>query len=55
MPIEGEEVLDFSTIFYDKEKKMIVKRTEKKVEIGGQSRKMIQIKPWCMERIQIQD
>ena len=32
---EGEEVPDFSTIFYDKEKKMIVKRTEKKVETGG--------------------
>ena len=41
MPIEGEEVPDFSTIFYDKEKKMIVKRTEKKVETGGQSGKMI--------------
>ena len=38
---EGEEIPDFSTIFYDKEKNMIVKRTEKKVEIGGQSRKMI--------------
>ena len=41
MPIEGEEVPDFSTIFYDKEKKRIVKGTEKKVEIGGQSGKMI--------------
>ena len=41
MPIEGEEVPDFSTIFYDKEKKRIVKRTEKKVETGGQSGKMI--------------
>ena len=36
MQKEGEEVLDFNTIFYDKEKKRIVKRTEKKVEIGGQ-------------------
>ena len=36
MQKEGEEVPDFSTIFYDKEKKMIVKRTEKKVETGGQ-------------------
>ena len=33
---KGEEVLDFSTIFYDREKKRIVKRTEKKVETGGQ-------------------
>ena len=41
MPIEGEEVLDFNTIFYDKEKKMIVKRIEKKVETGGQSGNMI--------------
>ena len=36
MQKEGEEIPNFSTIFYDKEKKMIVKRTEKKVEIGGQ-------------------
>ena len=36
MPTEGEEVLDFSTIFYDKENKRIVKRTEKKVDTGGQ-------------------
>ena len=41
MPKEGEEVPNFSTIFYDKEKKRIVKRTEKKVETGGKSRKMI--------------
>ena len=41
MQKEGEEVPDFSTIFYDKEKKRIVKRTEKKVETGGQSGKMI--------------
>ena len=38
---EGEEVPDFSTIFYDKEKKRIVKRIEKKVETGGQSGMMI--------------
>ena len=38
---EGEEIPDFNTIFYDKEKKRIVKRTEKKVETGGQSGKMI--------------
>ena len=41
MPKEGEEVPDFSIIFYDKEKKRIVKRTHKKVETGGQSGKMI--------------
>ena len=41
MQKEGEEVPDFSTIFYDKEKKRIVKRTDKKVETGGQSGKMI--------------
>ena len=38
---KGEEVPDFDTIFYDKEKKIIVKRTERKVETGGQSGKMI--------------
>ena len=38
---KGEEVLDFKTIFYDKERKKIVKRTEIKVETGGQSGKMI--------------
>ena len=41
MQKKGEGVPDFSTIFYDKEKKRIVKMIEKKVEIGGQSRKMI--------------
>ena len=38
---KGEEVLDFNTIFYDKEKKRIVKRTERRVETRGQSGKMI--------------
>ena len=38
---EGEEIPDFITIFYDKEKKRIVKRTEKKGEIGGQPGNMI--------------
>ena len=38
---KGEEVPDFNTIFYDKERKRIVKRTERKVETGGQSGKMI--------------
>ena len=37
----GEEIPHFNTVFYDKERKRIVKRTEKKVEIGGMSRKMI--------------
>ena len=37
----GEEVPDFNTIFYDKERKRIVKRTEKKIETGGLSSKMI--------------
>ena len=32
---KGEEVLDFNTIFYDRERKRIVKRTERKVKIGG--------------------
>ena len=41
MPTEGEEVPDFSTIFYDKEMKRIVKRTENKVDIGGQPGKMV--------------
>ena len=41
MQKEGEEVPYFSTIFYDKEKKRIIKRTEKKVETGGQSGMMI--------------
>ena len=38
---KGEEVPDFNTIFYDKEKKRIVKRTERKVETGGLPNKMI--------------
>ena len=46
MQKEGEEIPDFSTIFYDKEKKRIVKRTEKKVETGRQSGKMITDKTW---------
>ena len=41
MPTKGEEVPDFSTICYDKEKKRIVKRTEKKVDTGGEPRKMV--------------
>ena len=41
MPTKGEEVPDFNTIFYDKEKKRIVKRTEKKVDTGGKLRRMV--------------
>ena len=59
MPTKGEEVPDFGTTFYDKEKKRIVKRTEKKVETRGQSEKMITDKtlvhgthkyPWLIAR-----
>ena len=38
---KGEEVPDFNTIFYDKERKRIVKRIERKVNTGGHSSKMI--------------
>ena len=38
---KGEEVPDFNTIFYNKEKKRIVKRTKRKIEIEGLSGKMI--------------
>ena len=38
---KGEEVPYFNTIFYDKERKRIVKRTERKVKTGGLSGKMI--------------
>ena len=31
---KGEEVLDFNTIFYDKEKKSIVKRTGGRLKLG---------------------
>ena len=41
MPTEGEEVPDFNTIFYDKEKKRIVKQTKKKVNIEGKPRMMV--------------
>ena len=59
MPTKGEEILYFNTIFYDKENNIIVKRTEKKVDIGGNSGKMVTNKtvvhgthkdPWLMER-----
>ena len=38
---KGEEVSDFNTIFYDRERKIIVKRIERKVETRGKSGKMI--------------
>ena len=38
---KGEEVPNFSPIFYDREKKRIVKRTENKVETGGQLGMMV--------------
>ena len=41
MPTEGEEIPDFNTIFFDKEKKRIVKRTKKKVDTGGKPGKMV--------------
>ena len=41
MPTKGEEIPDFNTIFYDKENKRIVKRTEKKVDIEGKGGKMV--------------
>ena len=41
MPTEGEEVPDFNTIFYDKEKKRIVKRIEKKVDTRSKPGMMV--------------
>ena len=41
IPTEGEEVLNFNTIVYNKEKKIIVKRTKKKVYTGGKSGMMV--------------
>ena len=38
---KGEDVPYFNTIFYDRERKRIVKRTKRKVKTGGQSSKMI--------------
>ena len=40
-PTEGEEVPDLNTIFYDKAKKRIVKRMEKKVNTGDKTRVMV--------------
>ena len=41
MQEKGEEVPYFSTIFYDREKKRIIKRTERKIETGGQPGMMV--------------
>ena len=41
IPTKGEEVPNFNTIFYDKEKKRIVKRTEKRVDTWGKPRVMV--------------
>ena len=41
MPTKGEELPNFGAIFYDKEKKRIVKRNENKVETVGQLEKMV--------------
>ena len=38
---KGEEVPDFNTIYYDRETKRIIKRTERKVEAEGLPGKMI--------------
>ena len=42
---KGEEIPNFNTVFYDKETKRIVKRTERKVETGGLPGKMIMDTP----------
>ena len=41
IPTEGEEVPYFNTIFYNREKKRIVKRTKKKVNNGGKPGGMV--------------
>ena len=40
-PTEEDEVPDLNTIFYDKSKKRIVKRTKKKVNTGGKRGVMV--------------
>ena len=59
MPTEGEEIPDLNTIFYDKEKKRIVKRIKKKLDSGGKPGKMVTDKtvvhgthkdPWLIAR-----
>ena len=41
MPMNEDEVPDLNTIFYDKEEKRIVRRTEKKVNTGGKKGVMV--------------
>ena len=62
IPTEGEEVLDWNTIYYDKVKKRIVKRIEKKVNTGGKPGVMVTDKtvahgthkdPWLMEKDEV--
>ena len=38
---KGEEIPNFNTVFYDRVTKRIVKRTERKIEMGGLPGKMI--------------
>ena len=41
IPTKEDEVPDMNTIFYDKAKNIIVRRTEKKVNIGGKKGVMV--------------
>ena len=45
---KGEEIPDFNTVFYDRATKIIVKRTERKVETGGPPGKMITDTPMVL-------
>ena len=38
---KGEEIPDFNTVYYDRETKRIMKRTERKVEAGSMPGNMI--------------
>ena len=38
---KGEEVPDFSTVYYDRATKRIMRRTERKIEVEGMTSKMI--------------
>ena len=42
---KGEEILDFNIVFYDRATKRIVKRTERKIEMGDLPGKMISDTP----------
>ena len=41
VPKKREEIPDFNTVFYDRETKRIMKRTERRVETGSMPSKMI--------------